>query len=898
MTVAGEPPAAVDVALRDGSTVRVRPVTEADHDALRALLGSMSDTSRWLRFFSAGADLDTMARWAATRGAGRGYGVVATAGTPERIVGHAAYVTTDPRTAEIAFEVSDDRHDMGIGTILLAHLAAVAPANGIERFVATVHPTNHRMAQVLRDSGFPVEVEVGPGELHFGLPASLDADAIAAFEDRDRIAAIAAVRHVLEPTSVAVIGASRRPGTIGAALLGNLLEARFMRAVHVVHPQAAEIRGIPAHRRIGDVPGPVDLAVIALPAHAVPAVAEECGAAGVRALVVVSGGFSEVGPHGAQLQAELLEACRRHGMRLVGPNCLGVLNTLPDVRLNATFAPDAPRPGRIAFASQSGAFGIAAIAEAARRGVGLSSFVSSGDKADLSGNDFLRFWEQDPATDVVLLYLESFGNPRRFGQIAREVARSKPIVAVKSGRSAAGARAAASHTGALIAASDVTVDALFAHAGVIRTDTVGEQMDAAALLASQPLPKGERVAIVTNAGGPGIAAADACESAGLLVQPLSDRVRRALRRLLPEHAAVGNPVDMIASASPEHFRCTIERLAKDPEVDAVIAIFIPPLITRPAEVAAAIRAANTTGTPLLAVFMAVSDTERAELAGDGSVPVYATPEEAVRALGHVARHAGWRRTGPDLPPELPDTDADAVAAVLAHSLAEGGGWLTPEDVKRVLAAYGVPVVDARLAVTPAEAGRRAAELGGAVALKAIAPGLIHKADAGGVALDLCGKAATTRAAHAMLTSVRAAGHEVEGFLVQRMAAPGTELIVGVVSDPDFGPAVACGAGGHAVELLRDVAVRLAPLGPRAAREMLRSLRTFPLLDGYRGAEPADVAAVEDVLLRVSALAAAHPEIAELDCNPLCAGPDGAVAVDARIRVASPPPRRPFPALDR
>jgi acetyl coenzyme A synthetase (ADP forming)-like protein len=901
MTVVGEL-AAVDVALRDGSTVRVRPVVDDDYAQLRELLGSLSVESRWLRFFSAGVDLDTMAHWAASRGSGRGYGVVATAGMPERIIGHAAYVVTAPGTAEIAFEVADDRHGQGIGTVLLAHLAAVAPTEGIERFVATVHPSNHRMAQVFRDSGFPVEVTVGRGELEFELPASLDAAAIAAFEDRDRVAAVAAVRHVLRPESVALIGASRREGTVGAALLANLLAGGFSGPVHVVHPTARALGGLPTYPAIADVPGPVDLAVIALPAHAVPGVARECGKAGVRTLVVLSSGFAEVGAEGSRLQAELLSACRAGGMRLVGPNCLGVLNTAPDVGLNATFAPVAPPRGRIAFASQSGAFGIAAIAEAARRGLGLSSFVSTGDKADLSGNDFLRYWEQDADTDVILLYLESFGNPRRFGRIARAVARTKPIVAVKSGRSAAGARAAASHTGAMLAASDVTVDALFAHAGVIRTETVAEQLDTAALLAAQPLPHGSRVAIVTNAGGPGIAAADACTAAGLRVEPLSEQARAALRRELPDHAALGNPVDMIASASPEDFRRTIERVAEDPDVDAVIAIFIPPLVTQAADVAAAIRAASTTtaavGTPLLAVFMAVPDAERAVLAADGAIPVYGTPEEAVRALGHVARYATWQSEGPDEPPAFADTNADTVAGVLARALGAGGGWLGPADVEHVLTAYGIPLIESRAAHSAAEAGRWAAELGGPVAIKAVAPGLLHKADAGAVALDVHGKGAAVRTAQAMAGRVRAAGHEVEGFLVQRMAPSGVELIVGIIGDPDFGPVVACGAGGHAVELLGDVAVRLAPLGPRDAESMLRSLRTFPLLDGYRGAEPCDIAAVEDVLLRVSALAANHPEIAELDCNPLRVGPDGAVVLDARIRVSAPPAARPFPSLDR
>ena len=887
----------VDVALRDGSTVRVRAVTEADQPKLRALLDRLSAESRWLRFFSAGVDLDRMAHRAATQGAGRGYGVVATGGVPERIIGHAAYVLNTPERAEIAFEVAEERHGRGIATILLAHLAETAARNGVRSFVATVHPSNHRMANVLRDSGFAVEVNSGPGLLEFEFPTSLDPDAVAAFEDRDRSAAEAAVAHVLRPQSVALFGASRRAGSVGAALLDNLSAGEFSGALYVVHPTADAVGGITAHRSIGDVPGPVDLAVIALPAARVPEVARACGAAGVRALLVISAGFGEAGEPGEQLQAELLEACRAGGMRLVGPNCLGVLAT--GSGLNATFAPKAPKPGRIAFGSQSGGFGIAAIAETLHRGLGLSSFVSTGNKADLSGNDLLRYWAADAETDVIALYLESFGNPRRFGQIARRVAEGKPIVAVKSGRSAAGARAAASHTGALLAAADVSVDALFDHAGVIRTDTVGEQFDVAALLATQPLPTGDRVAVVTNAGGPGIACVDACAAARLQVQPLAPDTRARLRGALPAHAAVGNPVDMIASATAEDFRRTIECVAADSDVDAVIAIFVPPLVTRAPDVATAIRVADTGSTPLLGVFMAATDAERSALAGDGSVPVYGTPEEAARALGHAARYAAWRRAGPDEAPSMTGTDPDAVSAVIATALErDGDGWLEPFAVEATLRAYGIPLVESRPAPTAAAAGRCAAALGYPVALKAVAPGLVHKRDAGGVALGLTSSAGVARAARSMAASVRAVGHEPEGYLVQRMAPPGVELIVGVVGDPDFGPVVACGAGGHAVELLGDVAVRLAPLGRRAASEMLRSLRTFPLLDGYRGAPRANVHAVEDVLLRVSALAAAHPEISELDCNPLLVSPDGAVVLDARIRVSASPAPRPYPSLDR
>jgi acetyl coenzyme A synthetase (ADP forming)-like protein len=893
-------PATVDVALRDGATVTVRPLAPEDEPGLCAFLDGLSVESRWLRFFSAGADLHRAAAYMAALEPEQGRGLVAVAGEPERIVAHAAYIRETADRAEVAFEVADEFQGRGISTLLLAHLSELATADGIATFTAVMLPENRRMIQVFRDSGFAVEVQSHPGELRIELPAALGAEARARFEERDHIAAAAAVAHVLRPESVAVIGVSTRPDSVGAAVLGNLRAAGYAGRLSVVHPREPSVEGIEAYRSIADVPEPVELAVIAVPAASVVDVARQCGAAGVRALVVLSAGFSEVGGRGRDRQAELLSVCRASGLRLVGPNCLGVLNTNADVALNASFAPVAPPPGGVAFASQSGAFGIAAVAEAARRGLGLSSFVSTGNKADLSGNDFLRFWEDDDGTDVIGLYLESFGNPRRFGQIARRVAARKPVIAVKSGRSAAGSRAATSHTGALLAASDSTVDALFRHAGVIRTGTVGELFDVAALLADQPLPRGRRVGIVTNAGGPGIACADACEAAGLSVEPLPTKTRRRLARHLPREATTTNPVDMIASASADDYRAAIEALAEDPSVDAIVAIFIPPLVTQACDVAAAVRAAGdatrAADKPLLAVWMAQEDAALATLA-DG-VPAYGTPEEAVRSLAHAVRYAQWRRTADEGAEAPADIDADAAAATIAEVLAEGGGWLVPDRVAELLSAYGVPQVAATVAATPAAVGRAAAELGGEVAIKAIAPGLLHKSDVGGVRLGIRGGAAAARAAREIAAAVRAAGHQPVGYLVQSMAAEGVEMLVGVTADPDWGPVVACAAGGRAVELLGDVQSRLAPLSRGDARDMLRALRTFPLLEGYRGTPRADIAALEDILVRIAALAAAHPEIAELDCNPVLVGPGGATVVDARVRVAAPRPPRPYPSLDR
>jgi acyl-CoA synthetase (NDP forming) len=584
-------------------------------------------------------------------------------------------------------------------------------------------------------------------------------------------------------------------------------------------------------------------------------------------------------------------------MRLVGPNCLGVINTDPGVSLNASFAPGAPPPGRVGFASQSGAFGIAALDLARTHGIGLSSFVSAGDKADLSGNDFLQYWEADERTDVIALYLESFGNPAKFGRIARRITALKPVIVVKSGRSAAGQRAACSHTGALLAAADTTVDALFRHAGVIRTDTVGEMFDVAAVLSRQPLPRGNRVAIVTNAGGPAILCTDACEANGLLVEPLGQATRTALATALPAEASVTNPVDMIASATAADYERALEVVLDDPEVDAVIAIFVRPLATRPADVAAAIRAVAAArrahGTPVLAVFLGPDMPASVE----EGVPLFGSVEEAARSLGHATRYAEHRSAPSDPPAPTPPADCDEVAAVIADVLAQGGGWMSPVAAEALLRSVGLPVAESRWAATPPDVRGAAEDLSGRVAVKAVGPGLLHKSDVGAVRLGLTA-AGAERAAVEMRSSLTAAGVAPEGFLVQRMAPAGAELIVGVVGDPRFGPLVAVGAGGTTAELIGDVQVRLAPVGPREAAAMLRELRTFPLLDGFRGAPLADIGAVEDIITRVAALAAAHPEIAELDCNPVVAGPDGAVIVDVRIRLTPAPVRAPVGALNR
>jgi acetyl coenzyme A synthetase (ADP forming)-like protein len=886
-----------DVVLRDGSTVHVRPVRAADEAAIRTFLDAISPDSIAFRFFGI-PDLNWVTAWSVDIDYADRFALVAESGSPREIVAHAAYIREDSERAEVAFLVADAWQGRGISTILLAHLAGLAAEHGITTFTAQVLPANHRMIEVFRESGFPVDLHSTPDAIEIEFPTSLSQDALARFEERERTAAVAAVKSVLEPRSVAVIGASRRRGTVGAEILHNLLAAEFNGPVYAVNEQADVVQSLPAYRSVADIPGDVELAVVVVPAERVVGVARECAAAGVRALLVISSGFAETGEEGTGRQRELLDVCRDAGIRIVGPNCLGALNTAPDVRLNATFAPHAAVPGHVGFMSQTGGLGIAIIEAAARLGVGLSSFVSVGNKADLSGNDLLRYWEQDPSTDVALLYLESFGNPRKFARIAPRFARRKPLLAVKSGRSQAGARATSSHTGALLSASDVTVDALFEQAGVIRTDTLHELFGVASLLTSQPVPRGDRVAIVTNAGGPGIMCADACQADGVEVPELPPEVQAQLAAFLPAGASLRNPIDMIATASAEDYSKTIRTLIDAHACDAILAIFVPPLVTQASDVATAIRdvAETEPAVAIAAVFM-TSEGLPAELrSGNTRVPGYEFPEDAARAVALAARHGRWRARPPQQPAAPSDVHPEKAAAIISELLTQESGWLAPAQVAALLDCYGLPVIATRVVADLDEAAAAAGELGVPVALKASAPGLVHKTDAGGVMLNLQTTEEVRAAAAEIESAVTRAGHTLDGLIVQPMAPTGVELIVGVVNDHSFGPVLACGAGGTTAELIKDIAVRITPLGETDAREMIGSLKTFPLLDGYRGAVRCDLAAIEDVLMRVSAMVEAHPEIAELDCNPLIAAPDGAVIVDARVRVETAPAPAPVPSL--
>lgn len=698
------------------------------------------------------------------------------------------------------------------------------------------------------------------------------------------------LQPLFSPRSVAVVGASRRAGTIGHEVFRNLLRCGFTGVVYPVHPTAHAVAGVKAWPSVTALPEPVELAVLVVPAERVVAVAEECAAAGVQALVVITAGFREVGGEGAAREQRLLQICRDAGMRLVGPNCLGLLNTAEDVRLNATFAPTWPAAGRVGFLSQSGALGVAILDHSQRLGIGVSSFVSVGNKADVSATDLLEHWEDDDQTDIVLLYLESFGDPRRFPRTARRVARKKPIIAVKSGRGDAGARAASSHTGSL-AGGDTAAEAMFWQTGVIRVDTLEELFNTTMLLSSQPVPRGNRVAVLTNAGGPGILATDALEARGLVLPTLAPETEAALRQILPPEASVKNPVDMIASASPAMYEQALRLLIKDDDVDSVLVIYVPPIITRPEEVAAAIRAgAQGSDKPVLCNFLGTHGlVESLRSLKAGSIPSYAYPETAAISLARATRYGQWLARPEGEERRVP-VDLERARSMIQSARARGGGWLRPAEVDELLGIYGIPCPASRVATTPAEAAEAASELGFPVAVKLVSEELTHKSDLGGVRLGLDSEAAVFDAHAGIQRRLGDAGlaDQMSGVLVQQMVEGGLELIVGATLDPAFGPTVLVGMGGVTVEVLDDVAVRVCPVHDVDAAEMLDSLRSRALLHGYRDRPAADVAAVQDVLLRVSQLVGDHPELCELDINPLRALPpgQGVVALDARVRVAS------------
>lgn len=863
-----------DVILRDGRTLRLREPGRADREALAAFLARLSPESLRRRFFATlRPDVSLVDPYLDSDWSQRGalLGVLAT-GDEERVIALASYARLrDPAVAEVAFAVADALHGVGVATRMLEQLARRASVEGIERFVFEILPTNASMLHVVAGAGFDTSREVSRGVVEVTMSIDPTSAYEARVDARDHVGVAASIAHFLEPSSIAVYGASARRGTIGGELFRNILAGGFEGPVYPINRSGDAVADVPGRTSLRGLDEPVELALLCVPAAAVVDAATDALTAGVRALCVVSAGFAEIGSDGRELQQRLLALVRTYGARLIGPNCLGVAAS--GARLNATFAAQAPPAGGVGFASQSGALGLAVVEQARGRGLGLSSFVSLGNKADVSSNDLLEYWEDDDATSVIALYLESFGNPLRFGRIARRVARTKPVLALKGGASAAGARAAASHTAAL-ASSDVAVDALFRQAGVQRTRTLSEFLDAAALLSSQPLPRGNSVAILTNAGGLAILCADACAAEALQLAAPSPATRERLRAILPAEASVENPIDVLGSSTAETFAAVLPLLLADPAFDAVCVLFVRPVVAAAADVVAAVDAAIASAgheKPVVGVFL--SSEEGAAPDQPSLVTRFGSPESAARALGVAARRAEWLRHPAGVVPALEGVDRAAARAIADEALAEVDDvWLDATSSRALLEAYGIRLAPEALARTPEQAVQAALELGLPVAVKSAVPGA-HKTETGGVALGL-------REPDAVAQAARRIGCPV---LVQPMLG-GTELLVGATQDPTFGPLVAIGLGGVQAELIGAVSFALAPLTDSDAAELLARGPLGRLVEGFRGRPPLAAVALADLLHRLSALALGVPELAELDLNPIMADEHGYQAIDRRVRL--------------
>jgi acyl-CoA synthetase (NDP forming)/GNAT superfamily N-acetyltransferase len=919
------PVAATFALLTDGGTVEVRPARAQDFEAVRAMHAAMSPDNMYLRFFSMSpAAAEQEARRTCREPDDEHAALLAWQG--DRLVGVGAYeLAGKSGVAEVAFAVSDDMHGRGIASVLLEHLVWQARQHGLRAFTAETLAENSAMLRIFADVGLPMKRRIAGDtvELTFPLPGGDDnyrlGHYLQAVASRESRAGVASLRPLLLPRSVAVVGASRRRATVGRAILHNIVTSGFTGPVYAVNPraQAMEMEGVPCVASVDDLPGPVDLAVIAVPPPAVPEVAEQCGRHGVRALVVISASRGAAG-------AELLAVCRRYGIRLVGPSCFGVI--MPWIGLDATFTAGHPVRGVAGLMVQSGGVGIALLEQMSRLGIGVSSFASAGDKYDVSPTDLLTWWAQDEVTQLAVLYVESFGNPRKFAGTARRVAQRMPVLTVVGARSPAGHRAA-SHTAAA-ATPLASQEAMFDQAGVITTTSLGELVDTAALLACQPLPAGNRVAIIANAGGAGALAADACADHGLQVVPLGAATQRALRKLLPAAAVVTGPVDTCAVVTMEAFRACVEVVAADDGVDAVLAVAVPTafsdlsaavaeaVISKPLAVALLDRAESVRRLKRLPVELpppgpdadtgAAGDPPVADPAAAGraaviidvaaaavtGVPCYADPDNAARALGHAVRYRAWRGRQRGKVPELEGLRADDARALVTGFLAGSpdGGWLPEASAAELVSCYGIPLAVTVAAASEQEAAAAAAQLGGPVVLKTEADGLVHRTGAGGVRVDLRTPQEVAEGYQALAADF---GPRLRRVLVQPMLAGGVELYIGVVQEPVFGPLVVFGSGGAATEVPGDHVTRLTPLTDTDAEEMIHAVHATPLLAGDQGTPPADTATLADALLRVSRLADDLPEVSEMDLNPVLARPDGVWCVDVRVRISPAEPRDPF-----
>jgi acyl-CoA synthetase (NDP forming)/GNAT superfamily N-acetyltransferase len=866
-----------DVVLADGGTVRLRPITPADADALVALHGRLSERTLYLRFFGPYPTMPErdVQRFVTVDHQAR-VALVATLGDDLIAVGR--YERIADGVAEVAFIVQDDQQGRGVGSILLEHLAAAARERGITRFVAEVLAENGQMVRVFRDAGYQVRREFDGGTLHLEFDIDPTQRSLDVAQAREQAAEARSVRNVLHARSVAVIGASTDPSKIGHAVLRNLLRSDFTGPVYPVNPLVRSVSGVRAYASVADIPDEVDLALVAVPAASVAVVADECLAKGVKALLVITSGFGETGADGMSAERGLVTEARAHGMRVIGPNALGVVNNAPDVRLNASLAPVLPGHGRVGFFCQSGALGITILAEAAQRGLGLSTFVSAGNRADLSGNDLLQYWQTDDDTDVVLLYLESFGNPRKFARLARRLARTKPIVAVKSGRHVGATAGLAENT---VPVDEASVAALFEQAGVIRVESLAQLFDTALLLANQPLPVGRRVAVVGNSSALNLLVVDAVLANGLEL--------------------AGEPVDVGSAAIPETFAAAVRETVVRPETDALVAVFVPPIELPSTAYATALRTAvDGVDKPVLSTFLAAEGIP-AELSVPGpdgtprfgSVPSYPGPERAVLALARAVRYSAWRARPVGEFPTPDGMDPARARELVAAALVghPGGRALTDDEAVDLLAAAGVEIVPFRRVSGAQDCVAAADELGYPVAVKAVGQRWRHRTDLVGVRLDLPGPDAV----HAAYKDLCAVTGTTDVY-VQRMARKGVSCVFTLADDPSFGSLLSFGLHGVLGDLVGDRAYRAVPLSDTDAAELIRAPRAAPLLTGYRGSTPADLDALTDLALRLSRLVEQVPQIRRLALHPVLAAPTGACATAAEVVVGPAPTHagRPHP----
>jgi acetyl coenzyme A synthetase (ADP forming)-like protein len=884
------------VLLKDGSSILLRPIKVDDASSWVEFVGRADTDTKYLRFHYRAKELrlEDAVRFC-TVDYRNTFAFVAEVlrETKRDIVAIGRYYRLpDHHSAEVALVIEDRYQGRGLGTSILEQLAEVARENGIDVFEADVLAENEQMMSVLKDYGFHVTSELQTGVYRVTFPIAKTSVVLEKEAEREKVSTLASLRWLLKPQSIALIGASRHPGTIGYLLLQCLVQSGFSGNVYPVNPNVDSLMSLKTYPSVLAVPGEVDMAVIVVPARIVARVADECGRKGVHTLIVISDGFKEVGPEGASRERELRDIALGHGMRIVGPNCMGVINTDPSIKLNATFSPVYPPAGNVAFLSQSGAMGLVVLEYASNLDIGISTFVSVGNRVDISSNDLMEYWEQDPSTDVILLYLESFGNPRRFSRIARRVSAKKPVVAVKGGSTQAGSRAAASHTGAM-ATSDVVSDVLFQHAGIIKVNLMEEMFDVAALLSNQPLPRGRRLVILTNGGGPGIIAADAAARNGLLLpQPSEDMVRK-LKSVVKRDISFHNPLDTTAGADAEEFRAILRILADDKDSDAVLSIFIPPVVANMEGFEASIGDVAqyfwNEGKPLLACFLGERGFKAKLGSGGRFVPTYPFPEEAVSALSKAVEYAEMRQRPMGRIPEFSAIKTDEARDIVGKAMTKSTQrplWMRPRETGSLLACYGMRLVESLVARTPAEAAAAAEKIGFPVAVKLDSATITHKSDVGGVVLGLNSADEVKQAFNRIGARLEKDGrrNEMQGVVVQKMVDEGVEAIVGVTQDPSFGPLIMFGSGGIYAELMKDVVLRLHPISDLDAKEMIDSIKMSSLFKGFRGSPPADIGAVQDLLLRLSAMVEDIPNIAELDFNPVKVMPQGKgyYIVDARI----------------